>query len=119
MVKVLFVDDSSTIMEEYLSNSLVYGVDAVCAWDGAEALDVLARESIDVVVSDMNMPKMNGIELLQAMKDRYRSIPFLMASTLIIDSLKSELDRLGASGYFIKPVNFDQLMEKIRGLLAY
>ncbi len=117
MVKVLFVDDSSTIMQEYLSNASIYGLDAVGAWDGAEALSVLERGGIDFVVSDMNMPRVNGIELLREMRKQYPLIPFVMATTSITDSMNDELTRLGAVGYFVKPVDFNQLVDRIREVL--
>lgn len=117
MGKVLFVDDNPEVLKGYLVEASSREVDSVGALNGSNALKVLAKESIDVVVSDMCMPIMNGIELLLEMRriPEYRQIPFIMVSGSISNSLRGELDNFEVSG-FTKPVSYPLLFEKIDSL---
>ena len=83
--------------------------------DGSSALDVLQKEKIDMVVSDWNMPKMTGLELLKAIRsdDALKDIPFLMVTAEaqqenIIEAVKS-----GVSNYIVKPFTAETLGQKI------
>lgn len=90
------------------------------AASGFEALRCLPRDHFDLVVTDINMPDINGLELVSFLKndDRYRSIPLVIVSTE-----RSERDRdkglgLGADAYLVKPFEPDSLRQVVRDLLA-
>ncbi|MDH3349832.1 MAG: response regulator [Desulfobulbaceae bacterium] len=119
---VLLVDDSST-MRKIIGRSLRQaGIDfdnIFEAGDGQEALAVLEKESVDIVLSDINMPNMNGIEFLRekAGRDAIKDIPVLMISTETGDDIIGEAKSLGAVGSIKKPFTPDKVNEVLGPLL--
>ncbi|MBF0170045.1 MAG: response regulator, partial [Nitrospinae bacterium] len=116
-MKVLVVDDMFN-MRRTLKNMLRYiGFDKVLeAGDGSKALELLAREKVDLVVSDWNMPTMTGIDLLRKVRqlENHRNVPFVMitaeiSEANIVQAAESEVD-----GYMIKPFVARSLEEKIK-----
>lgn len=113
---VLLVDDSST-MRKIVSRSLRQaGLDfgeIYEAADGLEALTMLENESIDIVLSDINMPNMNGIEFLREKANRpaIKNIPVFMISTETGDDIIGEAKSLGAIGALKKPFTPDKVNE--------
>jgi len=89
------------------------------AGDGQEALELLKTQPINLVLTDINMPKMDGIQLLAAMKaaPEWHHIPVVMITTEGGESKVSEAVRLGAAGYVRKPFTADQIKEKLAGIL--
>jgi len=115
-MKILVVDDFST-MRRIVKNILrqLGFVNIIEADDGSTALEILQREKIEFVVSDWNMPKMTGLELLKAIRadDALKHIPFLMVTAEaqqenIIEAVKS-----GVSNYIVKPFTAETLSQKI------
>jgi two-component system chemotaxis response regulator CheY len=89
------------------------------AGDGQEALETLKKQKIDLVLSDINMPKMDGLQLLASVRASaaWRSIPVVMITTEGGESKVAEAVKLGASGYVRKPFTADQIKEKLTGFL--
>jgi two-component system chemotaxis response regulator CheY len=89
------------------------------AGDGQEALETLKKQKIDLVLSDINMPKMDGLQLLASVRASaaWRSIPVVMITTEGGESKVAEAVKLGASGYVRKPFTADQIKEKLSGFL--
>ncbi len=122
MQRILIVEDSAT-MRSLLASSLEeleIPVKISEAESGFEALRLLPRFAFDLIVTDINMPDINGLELLSFVKnnERYRDIPLVVVSTE-----GSERDRdkgldLGADHYFVKPFDPEALREVARDLLA-
>ena len=105
---VLIVDDSSSMRAIIKKIIKVSGFDVgefLDASDGKEALKVLTNEWVDIVLTDINMPNMNGIELMAEMKkdELLRSIPVVMITTQGSEKKMQEAVDLGASGYVKKP----------------
>ena len=119
---VLLVDDSST-MRKIISRSLRQaGLDfgeIYEAGDGQEALAVLEKESVDIVLSDINMPNMNGIEFLREKSSRpgIKDIPVFMISTETGDDIIGEAKTLGAIGALKKPFTPDKVNEVLGPLM--
>lgn len=119
---VLLVDDSST-MRKIIGRSLRQaGIDfdnIFEAADGLEALEVLEKEQVDIVLSDINMPNMDGISFLKekANRDAIKSIPVLMISTETGDDIIGEAKSLGAIGAIKKPFTPDKVNEVLGPLL--
>ena len=113
---VLLVDDSST-MRKIISRSLRQaGMDfgeIYEAADGQEALALLEKETIDMVLSDINMPNMNGIEFLREKRNRpgIKDIPVFMISTETGEDIIGEAKSLGAIGALKKPFTPDKVNE--------
>mgnify|MGYP000881355725 FL=1 len=119
---VLLVDDSST-MRKIISRSLRQaGLDfgeIYEAGDGQEALAMLEKESVDIVLSDINMPNMNGIEFLREKANRpaIKDIPVFMISTETGDDIIGEAKSLGAVGALKKPFTPDKVNEVLGPLM--
>jgi two-component system chemotaxis response regulator CheY len=89
------------------------------AGDGQEALAVMALHRVDLVLSDINMPKMDGLQLLASLKasPQWQKIPVVMITTEGGETKVAEAVRLGAAGYVRKPFTADQIKEKLVGIL--
>jgi two-component system, chemotaxis family, chemotaxis protein CheY len=119
---VLVVDDSAAIrkiLHRVLRQTGMAIQSIEEAGDGQEALDVLGAHKIDLVLSDINMPKMDGLQLLASMKAaaQWRHIPVVMITTEGGEAKVSEAVKLGAAGYVRKPFTADQIKEKLAGIL--
>jgi two-component system chemotaxis response regulator CheY len=119
---VLLVDDSST-MRKIIGRSLRQaGIDfdnIFEASDGLEALDILEKEQVDIVLSDINMPNMDGISFLREKsgRDGIKDIPVLMISTETGEDIIGEAKSLGAVGAIKKPFTPDKVNEILGPLL--
>lgn len=113
---ILVVDDSATtrsLVASYLAEVEQY--DVVEAASGFEALRVLPARSVDVIVTDINMPDINGLELISFVRanPNYRKIPVIIISTEnTAEDRKRGLD-LGASGYLVKPFGATELLQAV------
>lgn len=114
--KVLIIDDSNT-MRKIVSRSLRQAgldVDTILeAADGAEALALLEKEKVDIILSDINMPNMDGIEFLRikGTRDDIKAIPVIMITTEAGTDILSETRALGSVGNIKKPFTPDQVSE--------
>lgn len=119
---VLIVDDSAAI-RKILNRVLVQAEVPLGkvheASDGGEALEKLKTEKVGLILSDINMPNMDGIELLTRVKadDALKTIPVLMVTTEGSQAKVMQALELGASGYVKKPFTADQIKEKLTGLI--
>ncbi len=119
---VLIVDDSNT-MRKIVSRALRQaGIDfdtILEAGDGQEALTVLADNKVDIVLSDINMPNMTGLEFLKAKaeEDAIKDIPVIMISTETGADIINEAKSLGAKGAIKKPFTPDLINETLGALL--
>lgn len=115
-MRVLIVDDFST-MRRIVRNILrQIGLNNVVeADDGTTAWDILNREKIDFVVSDWNMPKMTGIELLRKVRssEEFAELPFLMVTAEAQQENIIEAVQAKVSNYIVKPFTADTLQQKI------
>jgi two-component system chemotaxis response regulator CheY len=119
---ILVVDDSAAI-RKILTRVLRQTGMAIQtiheAGDGQDALAVMALHRIDLVLSDINMPKMDGLQLLASLKasPQWQKIPVVMITTEGGETKVAEAVRLGAAGYVRKPFTADQIKEKLVGIL--
>ena len=120
-MKIMVVDDSST-MRRIIKNTLVKigHKDILEAEDGAKAWELMQKtEDIDVLITDWNMPEMNGLELVQHVRaeDKYEDMPIIMVTTEggkteVITALKA-----GVNNYIVKPFTPQVLQEKLEAVL--
>jgi two-component system, chemotaxis family, chemotaxis protein CheY len=119
---VLIVDDSPA-MRSFVKRVLdLSGFDmSTCheAENGKEALEVLGNEWVDIILTDINMPVMNGEEFVQAVSanDALRSIPVIVVSTDRTDDRVRQMMALGAKGYVKKPFQPEELRESLERVL--
>lgn len=118
--KVLAVDDSSSIrkMVEFTLKSRGYQV--TTAIDGQEALELMAKDKPDVIVLDINMPRLDGFGLLNKIKadEAYASIPVMMLTTEGQEEDKETAMSLGARHYIVKPFKPSELIAAIEKMFS-
>ena len=114
--KVLAVDDSTSLREMVAFTLRGAGFDVIEAENGQEALEISKREAFDVVLTDQNMPRMDGLTLVRSLRalPGYRKVPILMLTTESGDEMKQQGRAAGATGWIVKPFNPDRLIEVIR-----
>ena len=119
MTRILAVDDSAS-MRDMVSIALTgAGFEVTAAADGAAALRLAKQSSFDLVLSDVNMPDMNGIALIRALRAEpaYRFTPILMLTTESSPERKNEGKEAGATGWIVKPFDPDQLVATMKRVL--
>ncbi len=121
MLDVLIVDDSAAIrkiLQRVLRQADMPIGSVFEAGDGLEALETLKKQKIGLVLSDINMPRMDGLELLSRVKaeEAWKNLPFVMISTESGQNKVLEAVELGAVGYVRKPFTSEQIKEKLSGL---
>ena len=119
---VLVVDDSAAIrkiLQRVLRQTGMAIRSIHEAGDGEEAMAVMGQHSVNLVLSDINMPKMDGLQLLASLKasPHWRHIPVVMITTEGGETKVAEAVKLGAAGYVRKPFTADQIKEKLAGIL--
>lgn len=120
MQTILTVDDSRT-MRDMLRMALVEaGFNVLQAVDGVDGLDVLQRSTPDVIVTDINMPKMDGFGLIEAVRkdERYCKVPILVLTTESDAAKKQRAKEAGATGWIVKPFEPTKLIAAIRRVAA-
>lgn len=120
MIRVLIVEDQALVCEglEMLLNLVEDIRVAGRAADGIEALRSMQEQAPDLVLLDVRMPKMSGIEVLREMKANALMIPAILLTTFDDDAALLEGIRLGAKGYLLKDVSLAKLTEAIRLVAA-
>ena len=118
--RILLVDDSRTILNLVETGLRKNGFQTETAMNGRIALDYLAVTQPDLILSDINMPVMDGFELCKAVKadPRLSSIPFVVMSTNDDRVHMKRMIQYGAAAYLVKPFNFDQLVLLIEKILS-
>jgi two-component system, chemotaxis family, chemotaxis protein CheY len=120
MRNVLIVEDSKAIRSMIrVSLEEAGGFFAVEAGNGFEALKTLPTRRFDLIITDINMPDINGLELIGFVKSNpeYKDIPLVIVSTEKSDEDKKRGLALGASGYVVKPFTKEELMSMIKNVL--
>lgn len=117
---ILTVDDSVTMREMMLQSLSSMGYNVVQAIDGIDALEKLETVNPNVIITDLNMPRMNGISLIDEIRrgGPNRRTPILVLTTETDPMWKSEAKRVGATGWISKPFNPDRLAEAIRRVVV-
>lgn len=114
--KILVVDDEKEINEtlsEVLTNR---GHQMFSAFDGDEAIKILKENNIDLILLDMHMPEVDGIQVIKAIKQHTPQTK-IMVITGFADTYLEKAKELGADGFFIKPVRLDSIIQRMKELL--
>lgn len=120
MASTILVVDDSTSMRQMVTFTLhASGYDTVEGVNGKDALDKANTKPIDLVITDLNMPEMDGITLVKELRalPSFKYTPILLLTTESQDAKKQEGKAAGATGWLVKPFNPDQLMMVIRKVL--
>ncbi len=121
MLDVLIVDDSAAIrkiLQRVLRQAEIPIGTVYEAGDGVEALETLKKQTVGLILSDINMPNMDGLEFLTKVRSEqaWQSLPIVMVSTEGTHAKVLEAVERGASGYVRKPFTAEQIKEKLAGL---
>ena len=120
MAKTIMIVDDSGSMREMIAFVLKgAGYDVVDACDGQDALSKLTGKKINLIISDVNMPKLDGIGLVKAVKQlpNYKFTPIVMLTTESQQTKKQEGQAAGAKGWIVKPFNPEQLLAAVEKLV--
>lgn len=117
---ILTVDDSRTMRDMLRMALAEAGFNVLQAVDGVDGLEVLQRSAPDVIVTDINMPKMDGFGLIEAVRkdNRYRKVPILVLTTESDAAKKQRAKEAGATGWIVKPFEPTKLIAAIRRVAA-
>ncbi len=119
MTRILAVDDSPSMRDMVHITLTGAGFDVTQAADGQQALELARKSEFDLVLSDVNMPVMDGIELIRALRaeSSYRHTPILMLTTEGSADCKREGKEAGATGWIVKPFDPAQLVATMHRVL--
>ena len=111
--RVLLVDDEPEFLEIMAERMRARDMDVSTSTSAAEALSMIASESFDAVIMDFMMPEMDGIEALKAIKDQRPDMQIILLTGHASVETSIEGMKLGAFDYLLKPMKFEELLEKL------
>ena len=119
MPRILTVDDSAAMRQMVEVTLKSAGYDVQQAKDGREALDIAGASAFDLVITDVNMPQMDGLTLVRELRgmESYRHTPLLVLTTEATAERKTEGRQAGATGWHVKPFNPDRLLATVAKVL--
>ncbi len=118
--RVLVADDSSTV-RKFLTFSLkMQNLEVVTAIDGMDALEKIAQTKIDLAIVDLNMPNMDGFELIQYLRQSqdYKDLPIIILSSERSESSQKRGKEVGANVYLVKPFNAKMIQYQVSKYLS-
>ena len=120
MASILAVDDSASMRQMVTFALKSAGHEVVEACDGVDALKVAKANTINLIITDVNMPNMDGISLIKELRGlpAYKFTPILMLTTEAGNDKKSEGKAAGATGWMVKPFNPEQLLMTVNKVLG-
>ena len=118
--KILCVDDSASVRQMVAFTLEAAGYDVVSAVDGRDALERLKAVPVDLIVTDLNMPNLDGIELVRQVRTMpaFKFLPIVLLTTESEETRKQEGRAAGATGWIVKPFKQDQLLAVIKRVLG-
>ena len=115
--KVLVIDDEPGVRELISESLRISEITAVQAADGLEALSLLRREKFDLLILDINMPKLDGLALLEKLRTEGMSVPVLMLSARADKTDINQGLRVGADDYLTKPFSIEELVLRVKAIM--
>jgi two-component system chemotaxis response regulator CheY len=119
MAQIMAVDDSASLRQLLVRTLIEGGHKVVEAKDGVEALGVATAHKVQLVITDVNMPQMDGLTLVKKLRalPLYKNVPILVLTTEMDPNKKKAAKEAGATGWIVKPFDPDQLLATIRKVL--
>jgi two-component system chemotaxis response regulator CheY len=120
MKTILTVDDSPSIRQMLAYVLTANGYQVLEAADGEQGLALAKSHRADLVLTDQNMPRMDGIALIKALRGlpEYKKVPIMMLTTELSQAIKQQGRDAGATGWMVKPFDPDKLLEMLRRAFA-
>ncbi|MBE6573577.1 MAG: response regulator transcription factor [Ruminococcaceae bacterium] len=117
MFKILVVEDNTELSNLFCKVLTREGYTPLEAQDGQEALDILDNEYVDLIITDIMMPRMDGIELVRELRDAKYTLPVLMITAKDTFADKQQSFNAGVDDYMVKPVDVNEMILRIKALL--
>ncbi len=120
-IRILTIDDSKTIRDMLRMTLADAGFEVLQAVDGQDGVEVMDRERVDLVITDINMPRMNGYEVVRHLRGNpsHKSLPILVLTTESDSDKKNLAREAGATGWMVKPFDPDRLVETVRKVIPH
>lgn len=117
---ILAVDDSASLRQMVSFTLKNAGYDVVEAVDGQDGLDKAKGRMVDLILTDQNMPRMDGLTLIRNLRalPQYKSTPILMLTTESSDAMKQQGRTAGATGWLVKPFDPQKLIEVVKKVVG-
>ena len=117
---ILAVDDSGSLRQMVAFSLKAAGYDVVQAVDGQDGLNKAKEKTVDLVLTDQNMPIMDGLTLIKNLRalGSYKSVPILMLTTESSDEMKAKGKAAGANGWLVKPFDTKRLIEVVQKVIG-
>lgn len=117
---VLTVDDSASIRQMVAFTLKTAGYEVLEAVDGQDGLAKAKSKGVDLVLTDQNMPKMDGLTLIKTLRGlpQYKTTPILMLTTESSDAMKTQGKAAGATGWLVKPFDPQKLLEVVKKVIG-
>ncbi len=116
--QVLIVEDDAATRRLYKFLLTNGGYEVLEAEDGVAALEQLARNHCELVITDMNMPRMDGMALIQAIRRNYADVYVILITAFGTPDTEKQALRIGANDYLAKPFDFEELERRVRAFFA-
>jgi two-component system chemotaxis response regulator CheY len=113
---ILTIDDSASIRQMVVMTLSAAGLDVIEAINGADGYTKATSQTVHAVITDLNMPVMNGIEFIRKYRQHPASkgVPIILLTTESDDELKRQAKEAGATGWIVKPFKQDQLLAVVK-----
>ena len=117
---ILAVDDSASIRQMVAFTLKSSGYDVVEAVDGMDGLEKAKARSFDLILTDQNMPRMDGLTLIKSLRAlaQYKTVPVLMLTTESSDAMKVQGKAAGATGWLVKPFDPQKLIKVVKKVIG-
>ena len=117
---ILAVDDSASIRQMVTFTLKSSGYEVVEAVDGMDGLDKAKAKSFNLILTDQNMPRMDGLTLIKSLRamPQYKTVPILMLTTESSDAMKQQGRAAGATGWLVKPFDPQKLIEVVKKVIG-
>ncbi|EGK71220.1 response regulator [Methyloversatilis universalis] len=117
---VLAIDDSASIRQMVAFTLKSSGYEVIEAVDGQDGLDKAKSKSVNLVLTDQNMPRMDGLTLIRNLRAmaQYKTTPILMLTTESSDAMKAQGRAAGATGWLVKPFDPQKLVEVVKKVIG-
>ena len=114
--KFLVVDDSASMRQLVSFTIKDAGYDVLEAENGKDAIEKLSKTKVDMIITDLNMPEMDGIEFIKKLRTMpdYQFAPIVMLTTESQEAKRQEGKQAGASGWIVKPFSPEQLLDVVK-----
>jgi len=117
---ILAVDDSASIRQMVSFTLKSAGYEVIEAVDGMDGLEKAKSRSVNLILTDQNMPRMDGLTLIRSLRSQpqYKATPILMLTTESSDAMKTQGRAAGATGWLVKPFDPQKLIEVVRKVIG-